>query len=89
MTTAKCPESDNFVLLGWDPREIVSLAARVRTRILNLVGRLIPQRLVDLLVNSSKFKDPRYARINGRWVKVDNTEQMIGQLEELQQEASR
>ena len=89
MTTEKSSESDNFVLLGWDPRQILWLMARVRTRVLNFVGRLIPRSLIDFLVNNSKFKDPRYARINGRWVKVDNTEELIGQLEELQQEASR
>jgi hypothetical protein len=88
---ARREDSTIFMLLGWDPREIVWLTKRIRSRLLAF-GRLIikaPCRLVDRLVNSSKFKDPRYARINGRWVKVDNTDELIGQLEELQQEVSR
>lgn len=91
MIIVKNPDSGNFVLLGWDPGAIVWLAARIRNRVWALGGRVIkrPRRLLGLVLSKSKFKDPRYARMNGRWVKVDNTEDLIGQLEELVEEASR
>lgn len=87
----KRPHSDNFMLLGWDPREVVWFTRKIRNRLLAF-GKLVikrPRRLLSYILNNSKFKDPRYARINGRWIKVDITEKLIGQLEELVEEASR
>ncbi len=96
MTGEKRPESENLVLLGWDPREFLWLAERVRNRLLAFGRRIIraPCRLIDRLVflplvNRSRFKDPRYVRINGHWVRVDHQDELVGQLEELVEEASR
>ena len=44
-----------------------------------------PRRWLGRIARKSKFKDPRYARINGRWVKVDDHQEMTGQLEDLQE----
>jgi len=87
----KRPRSDNFVLLGWDPRQIVWLTGRIRNRLIASGKRVVKRsrRFLGWVLNKSKFKDPRYARINGRRVKIDNFQELIGQLEELQEEASR
>lgn len=69
-----------ILMLGWDPREILWLARRAKARLLGFGRRILTR---------SKFNDPRFARVNGRWVQVDGDQEFVGKLEELQQEASR
>jgi hypothetical protein len=79
-----------FVLLGWDPREIVWLVGRIRGHLLAFGRSTIkrPRRLLGWVLNRSKFRDPRYIRVNGQWVHIENYQKVMGKLEEPQ-EASR
>lgn len=43
---------------------------------------------LNLILEHSAYRDPSKQRVNGRWVQVDDPEDLVGQLEELQ-EASR
>jgi len=64
------------------------LAGVVAALLLDAGRRLMrpPRRWLGRIARKSKFKDPRYARINGRWVKVRPRDER--ELEDLQ-EASR